>query len=77
MATDLVVGGDRHGQRQTVPRGRCVMDDEQVDRFVIGGHHRSSQFPNRRKWSRVRGSNPPLQPYESRPLPYRGPARNW
>lgn len=30
-----------------------------------------------RKWSRVRGSNPPLQPYESRPLPYRGPARNW
>ena len=27
------------------------------------------------KWSRVRGSNPPLQPYESRPLPYRGPAR--
>jgi hypothetical protein len=77
MATYLAVGGDRHRQRQTVLHGRHVTDDEQVEPLVIGEHSGSGQFPNRRKWSRVRGSNPPLQPYESRPLPYRGPARNW
>jgi hypothetical protein len=30
MATYLVVGGNRHRQRQTVPHGRRVMDDEQA-----------------------------------------------
>jgi hypothetical protein len=42
---------------------------------MIGEPNESSQFSNRRKWSRVRGSNPPFQPYESRPLPCRGPAK--